>query len=295
MVYSVTSLKRESAMLIQEKVSQAIDILKEFDIDCWITFVRETLLNGDPTLPFLVKGELTWHSALIITAGGRKHAIVGRYDRKGIEELGVYDHVVGYVEGIRKPFLEYLQELNPSSIAVNYSRDSEICDGLTHGMYLTLHDLLQQVGMADRIVSAEPIVSAMRERKTEAELKFIREAIAITEDIFREVTSFIRTGKTEREIASFMKSRVEARGIGYAWDPASCPAVFVGPETAEAHYGPTDRPVVEGQVLNMDFGVQFRGYCSDLQRTFYVIREGETSIPADVQKGFDTIVRAIES
>ena len=39
--------------IIKEKVKQAKQILKEFDVDCWITFVRESQLNGDPILPFL--------------------------------------------------------------------------------------------------------------------------------------------------------------------------------------------------------------------------------------------------
>jgi hypothetical protein len=38
--------------LIREKISQAIGILREFDTDCWLTFTRETSINGDPTLPF---------------------------------------------------------------------------------------------------------------------------------------------------------------------------------------------------------------------------------------------------
>ena len=44
----------------------------------------------------------------------------------------------------------------------------------------------------------------------------------------------------------------------------------------------------------MDFGLKVEEYCSDLQRTLYVTRRGERSAPPDVQRGFDTIVRAIE-
>ncbi len=280
-------------MLIKQKIQQAQSILKEFDIDCWITFVRETALNGDPVLPFLVGGDLTWHSAFIITPA-HAYAIVGQYDRQGVLDVGAYDEVIGYVKGIKEHFLAVMKKLDPKKIAVNYSVGSEICDGITHGMYLTLRDMLYELDMQDRLISAEKIVSALRARKTPAELENIRQAIRITEQIFSEVASFIAPGKTEKEIAAFMKTKAEAAGVACAWDPRTCPSVFTGPDTAEAHYGPTDRAVERGHVLNMDFGLKVNGYCSDLQRTLYVLREGETSAPPEVQRGFDTIVTSIE-
>ncbi len=280
-------------MLIQEKVHQAKAILKEFDTDCWITFVRESALNGDPTLPFLVDGDVTWHSAFILTQSNA-YAIVGQYDKQGVEDLKAYDEVIGYVKGIKEHFLSYMKRINPKMIAVNYSTGSEICDGLTHGMYLTMRDYLYEIDFQDRLVSAEKIISALRQRKTQGEINNIKEAIRITEKIFSELRKFIKPGKTEREIASFMKQHAEAAGVTYAWDPRSCPAVFTGPDTAEAHYGPTDRVVERGHILNMDFGLKYNEYCSDLQRTFYILNEGETKAPADVQRGFDTIVASIE-
>ena len=280
--------------LIQEKVKQAQGIMKEFGVDCWITFVRETQINGDPTLAFLTGGDLTWHSALILTAAGDATAIVGQYDKKMVEDTGAYQKVIGFVEGIRKPFLEVMSQIKPSRIAVNYSVDSEICDGITHGMFLTLMGLLGELGMQNRVESAEQIVSALRQRKTPAELTFMKNAIHITEVIFDRVAEYIRPGMTEQDVANFMRREVEGRGIPFAWDPQMCPSVFTGPDTAGAHYTPTGRIVQQGHILNMDFGVKYNGYCSDLQRTFYVLRPGESSAPADVQKGFDTIVQSIE-
>ena len=280
--------------LIQEKVRQAVSLLKDSGIDCWITFTRESGINGDPSLVFLAPGEVTWHSAFIISADGRTRAIVGTYDQKAIEDAGAYDKVVGFVTGIREPLLEYMKEINPSRIAINYSKSSEICDGLTHGMFLTLQEHLAEIGMADRLVPAEKIVSALRERKTTGEIGHIKAAIRETEDIFGKVAAFIRPGQSEKDVADFMKNLVEQKKLGLAWGESTCPSVFSGPETAGAHYNPTDRKVERGHVLNMDFGVRVNGYCSDLQRTFYILKEGEAQPPADVMKGFDTIVRSIE-
>lgn len=280
-------------MLIQEKVNQAKAILTEFDIDCWITFVRESSLNGDPTLPFLVDGDVTWHSAFILTQTNA-YAIVGQYDKQGVEDTNAYDEVVGYVQGIKEHFLGFMKRINPKKIAVNYSTGSEICDGLTHGMYLTLRDFLYEIDFQDRLISAEKIISAFRQRKTKAEIDNIKEAIRITGNIYSEVAQFVKPGKTEKEVAEFMRQKVKEAGVTYAWDPKSCPAVFTGPDTAEAHYGPTDRVIERGHILNMDFGLKYNEYCSDLQRTFYILKEGEDKAPPEVQRGFDTIVTSIE-
>ncbi len=281
-------------MLIKEKIAQSVALLKEFDIDCWITFTRESALNGDPVLPYLVDASLTWHSALIVTRSGSSIAIVGEYDRRTVEDLGAYQKVIGYVTGFRDPFQAVMKELDPVSIAVNYSPESEICDGITHGMYLTLHDLLSGIGMQDRIVQADRIVSALRQRKTGEELRATREAVRHTEQIFAATGRFIGAGKSERDIAGFVQAEMKRRHLEPAWEPKVCPAVFTGPDTAAAHYAPTGRRVEYGHIVNMDFGVRVDGYCSDLQRTFYVLAPGEERAPQDVQRGFDTIVRSIE-
>ena len=280
--------------LIQEKVKQAAELLREFDVDCWITFTRESEICGDPTLIFLAPGPVTWHSAFIVGANGRTRAIVGLYDQKGVEETGAYDMVVGYITGIKEPLLEYLKEINPRTIAINYSKTSEICDGLTHGMFLTLQEFLAEAGMAGRLQPAEKIVSALRERKSAAEVGWMKEAVRETEEIFDLVGRFIAPGRTESEIAAFILGQAEMRKLVPAWEQATCPAVFTGPDTAQAHYSPTGRTVEPGHVLNMDFGVKLAGYCSDMQRTFYVLKPGEAAAPEDVMKGFRTIVRAVE-
>jgi Xaa-Pro aminopeptidase len=148
--------------------------------------------------------------------------------------------------------------------------------------------------MENRIISAEKIVSALRQRKTETEIQSIKTAISHTLDIFNKVSDYIKPGRTEKDIAAFMKTQVKEKGLELAWEETVCPAVFTGPAEAQAHYAPLDRKVQKGHILNMDFGVKVNGYCSDLQRTFYILNDDETSAPADVMQGFNTIVHSIE-
>jgi len=282
-------------MLIKEKIQQAAGLLREFDLDCWLTFTRETSINGDPVLPFLVTGDLTWHSSFLVGRDGRTKAIVGRYDRQMVADTGAYDDVEAFVTGFREPLRTYLKERNPRTIAVNFSEGSEICDGLTHGMFLTLQKTLAEIGMADRLVSAERLVSALRERKSAVEIGHIKEAIRHTLEIYALAAGFLASGKTEKDVADFMSAEVLRRGLKPAWGRETCPAVYSGPDTAQAHYNPTGRTIERGHVVNMDFGVRVENYCSDIQRTFYILEEGETSPPDDVRRGFETILRSIEA
>jgi Xaa-Pro aminopeptidase len=280
--------------LIREKIAQAVGILNELDLPCWLTFVRETGMNGDPVMPFLAPAHVTWHSAFLVMPDGEARAIVGLYDKKTLEDTGAYRQVDGFVQGAKQPLLEFLRSRNPSSIAVNYSTDSEVCDGLTHGMFLTLQGWLREIGFEDRLVSSERLISALRARKTGEELARIERAIALTEEVFTKVGRFLAPGVTERGVADMVAAHVREHGLDLAWEAGTCPAVFTGPDTAGAHYSPTERAVERGHIVNMDFGVRHLDYCADLQRTFYVLREGETAAPSEVQRGFDTIVRAIE-
>jgi len=281
--------------LIQEKIAQSVGILKELDLPCWLTFVRESGMNGDPVMPFLAPAHVTWHSAFIVMADGEAHAIVGQYDKQTVEDAGAYRTVEGYVQSAKQPLLDFLRSRNPSSIAVNYSTGSEVCDGLTHGMYLTLRSWLEEIGFENRLVSSERLISALRARKTGEELARMKTAIRLTEEVFAQVARFLAPGVTERDVAAMVAARVRENGLDIAWEAGTCPAVFTGPDTAGAHYTPTGRAVERGHIVNMDFGIKHQDYCADLQRTFYVLREGETAAPPEVQRGFDTIVNAIEA
>jgi Xaa-Pro aminopeptidase len=281
-------------VLIREKVNQAVQLLQEFELDCWITFVRESGIMRDPMMDFLCDADMTWHSAFIIFATGETHAIIGQMEKNTIDEMGVYQHVTGYVEGIKSHLHEVLQDHDPRTIAVNYSENSEVCDGLTHGMFRILRGHLAEIGFEDRIVSSEKLTSALRARKTPTEIDRMKRAVRHTIDIFGEVSGYIEPGKTEEEIAEFMRQRVRDRGLVVGWDPSHCPAVFTGPENKGPHYHPTDLVAEPGHVLNMDFGVTVESYVSDMQRTFYLLEEGETKAPDDVIQGFNTIVKAIE-
>src|SRR5262249_32622801 len=149
-------------------------------------------------------------------------------------------------------------------------------DGLTHGMWLVLSETLADTPYADRFVSSAQVVGALRGRKTSLEIQRIRAAIAETEEIFAVVSERVRPGLRETEIAEIFHEEVARRGLGYAWEPEQCPAVDAGPEKDVGHTGPTELETRRGTLLHTDFGVVKDSYCSDLQRMWYLLDEGET-------------------
>lgn len=285
----------DNKQLIAEKVAQATAILDEFGVDVWLTFVRETTLSPDPTLELIAGVDVTWQSAFILSKDGRHTAIVGRYDTENVEQLGVYSEIIGYDEGIAQPLREALARLNPASIAINYSANDVAADGLSHGMYLALQGHLAGTPFAGRLVSAEKLTAALRGRKSAAEVERVRMAVATTLQLFDEVEAFVRPGMTQRQIADFVHERIDEMGLGYAWPKPFNPIVTCGPESAIGHAAPGDVVLQKGHLLHMDLGVKQDDYCSDLQRMWYVLADGETAVPPDVQRAFDVVYGAIKA
>jgi Xaa-Pro aminopeptidase len=282
------------ATLVQEKVEQAIAILQQMEIDLWMTFVRETAAGMDPVLPLILGHDATWQSAFILTRQGERIAIMGRYDAENARRCGAYTEVIGYDHSFQEPLLEVLGRLDPRQLALNYSFDDSHADGLGHGLYLLLQKYLEGTPFPARFMPAEGIISALRGRKTAEEIRRVREAIRITEEIYQQTFDFVAIGKSEAEIGAYMHRLLDDMGLTTSWERAACPAVNSGQMPA-GHAGPTGLVVEAGHLVHFDFGLCRDGYCSDIQRVLYVRRPGESEAPAAVRQGFETVVAAIQA
>lgn len=281
--------------IVREKLDQAVQILREKDLDLWITFVRETTQVKDPSMDLILGLNLTWQSALMVSRTGERIAIVGRYDADNVRIVGGYTTVIGYDQSIREPLLEQIERLRPRRIGLNFSESDPAADGLTHGMFRVIAGILAGTEYSLRIVSAEEVIAALRGRKTPAEVDRIRAAIGAAEGILREVEALVQPGMTEREIAQFIHQTVQERGLEVAWEPDYCPIVCAGPEGSFGHRMPGDYRVERGQLLQIDFGVRREGFVSDLQRTLYFCRPGEEGPPEEVLRAWRAARAALEA
>ena len=283
------------ATLIREKLQQVPAILGELGLDAWMLYARESATVHDPSFDLVVGTNVTWHSAFLLTRSGERIAVIGSLDAANVKSGGLYPEIVTYVGGITDVLQGVLARLDPKRIAINYSVDDPAADGITHGQWLSLVKSLEGTPYASRLESADRLIAALRGRKTSLEQRLIREACDATVAIFEAVTPKLRAGLTEKQFADLIVGEMERAGLTPAWDAEHCPAVFTGPDSAGAHAGPTDRPIEPGHIVNVDFGVRKDGFCSDLQRTWYVLRPGESEAPAPVRKGFETILASIRN
>jgi Xaa-Pro aminopeptidase len=283
-------------MLYREKADQAQALLAETGLDCWLTFCRETAVTPDPGVELVVGIDVTWDSAFLFGRGGERIAIIGRYDAPPVAQCGVFHEVIGYDESIREHLVGALRRLDPGSIGLNYSADDTTADGLTHGMWLLLGTLLNGTPYPARVTSAAPLLARLRTRKTPTEVARIRAAVAATEEIVNVTGERIRPGVSEAEIAAFIHDQFRARGLSSAWAWDACPIVNSGPNSPVGHTHPSEQIRVEpGHLVHIDLGVRQEGYCSDIQRMWYVRRPGEDSPPPEVQRAFATVRQAIET
>jgi Xaa-Pro aminopeptidase len=190
--------------------------------------------------------------------------------------------------------LNTLRRLDPRQIALNYSVSNSNADGLSHGMFLTLQNILKDTPYVERLISADPILSRLRGTKTPQELKRIRAAIDRTLVLFDETTALLKPGLSEKEIARHFHDRCDEWNVGTAWAWDQCPAVNNGPASSAGHGGPGDIRLEPGHLVHIDFGIKQDNYCSDLQRMWYVLKPGETEAPPHLVHAFNAVARTIQ-
>jgi len=281
--------------LYQEKLDQASRLLQQQEIDLWLLFVRETGTLNDPSMALLSDLDFTWETALLIRADGNHAVLAGLHDCDSVRACGLFAEIIPYTEGMSGPLREVLARHDPKRIALNFSPSSAAADGITHGMWLRLNDMLAGTPYSTRLESAEAFVGLFRATKTEGELFRMRAALREAEEIFTRTGLFLKPGKSEHEIADFMHKELDRRLLWTSWEREYCPIVHAGTDSLQGHSRPSDTRLAPGKLVNIDFGVRKDEYCTDQQRMWYCRAPGETTAPPEVQRAFDAVAGAIQA
>ena len=124
--------------------------------------------------------------------------------------------------------------------------------------------LKEQAPQSPRLVATTGIIEGLRSSKDSEEVTLLQKAIDVSDTAMSAVSSTIRPGETEREVA--WRLEVAMRELG-ADSPSFDTIVAAGPNGAMPHHRPSDRPIGEGEPIVIDMGARVGGYCSDITRT----------------------------
>ncbi len=120
-----------------------------------------------------------------------------------------------------------------------------------------------------QIQSAESCLAVIRMHKDENEVAAMRKAVQIAQQALQSALPIIKSGSTEREVAAELVLQLIRAGSD-AELPFS-PTVAGGPNSANPHAVPSDRPLQDGDMLVIDWGATYQGYCADLTRSFAMV------------------------
>lgn len=132
----------------------------------------------------------------------------------------------------------------------------------------------------------------LRMVKDEAEIEKVRRACEISSRCMELASELLGEGVAESEIKSeILKEMISLGGEGPAFDPI----VASGPNSSKPHGSYRDRILERGDVVLIDLGVIYEGYCSDITRTFYLGPEPEREVSGAHEAVLEAKQRAEEN
>ncbi len=181
-----------------------------------------------------------------------------------------------------------MEERNPKSIGLNYSKNIGSADGLFYSGYIMLSEKLGPTYTA-RFVSAEKLVSDFRSRRVTSEIAAYGEACELTYTIAEKTLSNdVNTPgiTTLEDVAWWMKEQLHKHNLESSFGMPSVYVTGIRGILATS----TDRIIQQGDVLNIDWDVGLMNMYTNLKRMAYVLHEGETQAPEDIEHAFDQAV-----
>lgn len=133
------------------------------------------------------------------------------------------------------------------------------------GEYEKLRDNLK-VG---KLFPISGLVETLRKIKTREEINLIKKAVEIGDKAVYLILKIIKPGLTEKFIQRKIIEIMEDLG---AEGPAFLPIVASGQGSAEPHHLALNKKIKKGEILLIDLGAKYKGYCSDISRTFFIGR-----------------------
>jgi len=200
-----------------------------------------------------------------------------------------------YIEYAKKTIPPFIKtKLNPTKglelSSLNSSRKTIGFDG----KFMTVNELekYKKIIRNASFVNISEDIKQLRAVKDKTELLLMRKSQKITEKIFLSIKKIIQQNQDQnrkqtspiREIDLVWKIKSLAFEFG-AEDLSFDPIVSFGKNTSMPHHLPDKTTFKKGDIVMIDMGVKYKGYCSDMTRMIF------TKKPTEEQKKIFNIVK----
>jgi len=175
-----------------------------------------------------------------------------------------YEMLSGQLKSILKG-IEIVSGDNFVETLSDYLRKAAIREVGTCGAKIS-HALFDKISSKIKLKDDGDIVSDARQAKDRFEIKTIRKACRITVQALRAVRPLIKPGISEEEILF----KIEEYFAKHKARPSFPLIVASGPNSANPHHVSSLRKIKRNDVILLDIGCVYKGYCSDLTRTFFL-------------------------
>lgn len=288
--------QREQAEVIDSWLEERIEhllpsLMTETGIDMWIVMSRE--YNEDPVIRTLLPA--TWHAA-------RRRTILVMYQPSANAKIETYA-IARYDVGKSfkrawnpetqpdqwKALMEVIATKNPKKIGLNFAKDYGHADGLTHFDH---EEFLKNLPQAQRskVVSAQTLAVRWLETRTPAEMATYKHIQELAHYIIAEGLSdrVITPGVTTTEdVVWFYREKIAEMKLD-TWFHPTVDIQRPDPASTEASRSfavrPDEQVILPGDLLHIDFGISYLRLNTDTQELAYVLKPGETEVPAYLQE-----------
>lgn len=273
--------------LLNDKLSNTLpDLMRREGIDMWLLISRE--YNEDPVLKTMLPS--TWLSArrrtiLLIVDPGKGKPL----ERYAVARYQVDTLFKKAWDKEKEPdqwqrLVDLIKQIKPNKIAINKSEHFALADGITATEYLAFKERLGDE-FSKRIVSSEKLAIAWLETRTQLEMELYPTIVKIGHAIIAEAytSGFIQPGVTTTDdIVWWLRDKSRSLALTNWFHPS----VSIQRASSEkfnhiqAFSKRADAQVIQrGDLLHMDFGINYLRLNTDQQQHAYVLNESETDAP----------------
>lgn len=199
---------------------------------------------------------------LLITKGKKYYATDMRYGLAAKQSLSGYELILGNEKQCNQGIAAALKECGVKTLGYE---DGDV----TVRQFEKMRSDFENV----EFVACGENIANLRMIKTEQEIEWIEKSESIASQAFSKILNVIKIGMTEKELATELEYQIKKLGgEGTSFDTI----VAFGENSAKPHAQPTDRKLIAGDIILMDYGTKYNGYCSDITRTVCMGKGNDT-------------------